>query len=79
MVAARAAKRHAALELTGNRVGYKLGVQLGFAHLDNVQHDIFLGQQLQLGAQLIDFGAFSADDNTRSRRVDVHGHLFRRA
>src|SRR5208283_1062820 len=65
-----AAERHAALELLRDRFGDQLGVELGLADLDDVDHDVAVGQRRNLAAQLLDVGDLLADDDARPRRVD---------
>src|SRR5262249_7889086 len=65
-----AAERDAALELLGDRFGDQLGIELGLPDLDDVDHDVRLGELRHLAAQLLDIGALLADDDARPRRLD---------
>src|SRR5690606_1833075 len=66
-----AAERHPALELLRDRLGDERGVDLGLAHLDDVQVNLGGGQPRKLAAQLLDIGALLANQNARTRRM--HG------
>src|SRR5262249_31766883 len=68
----RAAERHAALELLGDRFGDQGRVELRLADLDDVDDDVGGGDVGNALAQLVDVGALLADDHTRTRRVDRH-------
>src|SRR5271165_5446485 len=71
----RAAERHAALELLGDRIRDQGRVDFGLAHLDDVDRD-FRGRQLRhLLAQLVDVGALLADDDAGAGRVDIDPRL----
>src|SRR5690606_36940764 len=66
----RAAERNPALELLGDRFGHQSGIELGLAHLDDVQVQFRSGHRGKLLAQRLDIRAFLADDDARPRRVD---------
>ena len=70
-----AAERHAALELLGDRVGHERGVDLGLAHLDDVDDDFGGGQLADHLAELVDVGALLADHHARTGGVDRHAAL----
>src|SRR5688572_13074143 len=65
-----AAECDAALELLRNRFSDQLGIELGFADLDDVDDDVALGEFGDALAQLLDVGALLADHHARPRRVD---------
>ena len=72
-------KRHAPLELLGDVLGDQRGVDLGLAHLDDVEVQLRLGELRQLLAQHLDVGALLADDHARTGGVDRHPALAVRA
>ena len=74
-----ATERDAALELLGDRIGDQRGVDLGLAHLDDVDRHIGLGQLHHRLAQLLDIGALLADHHARTSRVDGDAALLVRA
>src|SRR6185369_8084738 len=55
------AEGDAALELLGDRFRHQLRVELGLPDLDDVDHDVGLGELGHLLAQLLDIGALLAD------------------
>ena len=67
-----AAEGHAALELLGDRLGDQRRIDLGLAHLDDVEMHFRLRKARELAAQLLDVGALLADQDARTR--GVHGH-----
>src|SRR5690606_25466757 len=71
----RTAERDTPLELLGNRLRHQRGVDLGLAHLDDVEMRFSLGQLGQLAPQALDVGALLADDQTRTRGVNGHPAL----
>ena len=74
-----AAERHAALELLGDRLRDQMRVDLGLAHLDDVDVHLRLRHRGDLLAELLDVGALLADDDARARRVDGDAALLVRA
>src|SRR5262249_45914515 len=74
-----AAERDATLELLGDRFGDQGRVELGFADLDDVEHDVGRGDVGDLLAQLVDVGALLADHYARTRRMDGGAALVVRA
>src|SRR3954447_1761749 len=66
----RAAEGDAALELVGDALRDKLGVDLGLADLNNVEADFRARHLLQLALQLFDVGALLADDHAGARSID---------
>src|SRR6202011_148438 len=66
----RPAKRDAPFELLRDAVGDQLGLDLGFADLDDVEADLALGQLRDVGAQFLDVGAFLADHDPWPRRME---------
>jgi hypothetical protein len=48
-----------------------VGVDLGLAHLEDVDEDLLAGHVLEALHQLVDLGALLADDDPRARGVDV--------
>jgi hypothetical protein len=66
----RAAERHAALQLLGDAFGHQGGVQLGLAHLDDVEVQLAVGHRGELLAQHLDLRALAADDDTGTRGMD---------
>jgi hypothetical protein len=67
----RAAERDAALELLGDVLGDELRVDLGLAHLLDVQEHLGLGEASALLLELLDAGAALADDDAGARGEDV--------
>src|ERR1700716_1742513 len=70
-----AAERDAALELLRDRFGDQRGVELRLADFDDVDDDVGsrdIGNPL---AQLVDVGAFLADHDAGTRRMDRHAAL----
>ena len=57
----------------------ELGVGLGLADLLDVQEDLVLRERLNFLLQLLDAGAALADDDARTRGVDVDLRLVRGA
>jgi hypothetical protein len=51
------------------------GVQLGLAHLDDVEVQLAVGHRGELLAQHLDVRALLADDDTGTRGVDRHAAL----
>src|ERR1041384_4523248 len=74
----RAAKRDASLELQRDVLRHELRVEVGPAHLDDVQINFPLRQPRQLFLQLLDLGALLADNDAGTRRVDINLRLGRR-
>jgi hypothetical protein len=70
-----AAEGDPALQLLGDVLGHQLRVDLGLAHLDDVQVDVALGHGGDVGAQLLDVGALLADHHARTGGVDRHPAL----
>src|ERR1700735_5095452 len=64
------AERHAAFELLGDVLGHQLGVDFGFAYLDDVEMHLVGGEFLDVGLQLFDIGALLADHYAGTGRVD---------
>ena len=71
-LAHRAAERHAVAQLLGDTLGHQLCLALGVLHLEDVQLNLLAGQLLQVGADAVGLGAAAADDDARTRGVDVH-------
>src|SRR5215211_5618507 len=65
-----AAEGDPALELLGDRLGDERRVDLGLAHLDDVDRHVGVGHLADELAQLLDVGALLADDDAGPRRVD---------
>ena len=61
----RAAEGNTAFELKGDVLGNELGVGLGMFDLDDVDVNFFAGHLAELFFELVDFGAFAADDDAR--------------
>ena len=74
-----AAEGDAALELRRDVLGDQLRVGLGLADLDDVEEDLVLGERLDFLLQRLDAGAALADDDARTRGVDVDLRLVRGA
>jgi|SRR5579883_3369430 hypothetical protein len=72
-----AAERDTLLQLFRDTAAHQISIQLRLANLHDVQTDTFLGQVLQLSTQFINFGAATANYNTRLGRVNRHRHLIR--
>src|SRR3954454_21423609 len=64
------AERDAALELVGDALRDKLGVNLGLADFDDVEAHFGARHLLQLALQLLDVRALLADDDTGARGID---------
>src|SRR6185369_3579984 len=67
----RAAEADPAGQLLGNALGNQLRVRLGVLHLEDVQLHLLAGELLQLGADPVGLGTLAADDDARTRGVDV--------
>src|SRR3954451_16968362 len=74
-----AAEGDPALELLGDRLGDERRVDLGLAHLDDVDRHVGVGHLADELAQLLDVGALLADDDAGPRRVDRDAALLVRA
>src|SRR3954447_12032323 len=61
-------------ELLGNALGDELGVGLGVLHLEDVELHLLAGELLQLTADAVGLRAATADDDARTRGVDVDAH-----
>src|SRR5688572_4546778 len=72
-------ERHALLELHGHRLGDQLRLELRLLDLLDVDEDLPVGALLDLLLQLVDFRALAADDDARTRGVDVDLQVVRRA
>src|ERR1700676_3414193 len=70
-----APKGDTALELLRDRFSHQLRVELRLPDLDDVDHDIGIGELGDLLAQLLDVGALLADHHARPRRLDGHAAL----
>src|SRR5208282_458347 len=69
----RAAKRDAALELERDILGHQLRIEVGAAHLVDIDKRVApLHQLLDINLQLVDFRALLADHDTGARRVNVY-------
>src|SRR5215813_1009980 len=73
-----AAEGHAALKLLRDRFGDQLGIELRLADLDDVDHDVGFRKLGDLLAQLLDVGAFLADDDARPRGLNGDAALLMR-
>ena len=73
-IALRIARRncHAAGELLGHALGDQLRVDLGVLDLEDVELHLLAGELLELAADAVGLGAAAADDDARTRGVDVH-------
>src|SRR5438874_9116254 len=69
----------APLQLRGDVLRHQLGIELRTLNLLDIDVDLTVDQLLQLITQLVHFGALAADDDSRTRGVDVDAHLVRRA
>ena len=58
-------------QLLGDGLGHQLSVDLGVLDLEDVQLDLLAGQLLQVAADTVGLGAAAADDDARTRGVDV--------
>src|SRR4051794_318931 len=74
----RAAERDTALQLRGDVLGDELRIELRTLDLLNVDVHLAVDHLLKLVAKLVDFSALAADDDSRTRGVDVDAHLVRR-
>src|SRR3954468_14158034 len=70
-LAHRAAERHPAGQLLGDALRDELSVDLGVAHLEDVELHLLAGELLELGPDAVRLGATAADDDARPRGVDV--------
>src|SRR5262245_14420483 len=75
----RTPERHAALQLLGDGLGHQRRVDLGLAHLDDVEVNLRGGELGQLGPHLLDVGALLADQHAWPSRVHRHPALLVRA
>src|SRR2546421_307614 len=73
----RAAKRHAVLQLLGDRLGDQLGVELRALDLLDVDLDRLTGELVELAAQGVDLGPGLADHDPGARGGDVDLDLAR--
>src|SRR5690606_3277746 len=69
------AEGDAPLKLLGDALSHQSRINLGLAHLDDVQVHLGRRQLRQISAHLLDVGALLADQNTRPSRVDRHTAL----
>ena len=67
------------VELLGDAFGHQRRVDLGLAHLDDVDDDFAVGELGDRLADLVDVRALLADDDARARGVDRDARLLRRA
>src|SRR5690606_5855910 len=67
-----ATERDAARELLGDALRDELRVRLGVLHLEDVELHLLARELLELAADAVGLGATAADDDARTRRVDVH-------
>src|SRR5262245_584832 len=74
-----APKRPAPLELQGDVLGHQLRVQVGAAHLMNVEVDLPAGQFGELALELLDFRPLLPDHDTGPGGIDVDLLLIGRA
>ena len=65
-------ERDPALELTGDRNGDQLCIQLGTLDLLDIDVDLAARRLAQVVSQLVDFGALATDDDARARGIDRH-------
>src|SRR5205085_11060536 len=75
----RTAERNAALQLLRDRLGDELRVELRLADLEDVDHDVAVGELRNHLAQLLDVGALLADHHAGAGRMDRHAALLVRA
>src|SRR6185312_9002994 len=66
-----APERHPAGELLGDALRDELGVDLGVAHLEDVELHLLARELLELGPDAVGLGAAAADDDARAGGVDV--------
>src|SRR5919106_822609 len=78
-LAHRATERHALFELHGHRLGNQLRFELRLLDLLDVDEDLAVRPLLDLLLQLVDFGPLAADDDARTRGVDIDLQLVGRA
>src|SRR5438445_2132957 len=71
----RAAKGHALFKLQRDGFGDELGIELGAVHFLNVDVHFALGALLHFLLELVDFRAFTADDDAGTRGVNAHDQL----
>src|SRR6266853_3105930 len=67
-----AAEGDPALKLLGDRIGNEDRVDLGLAHLDNIDEHFGLRHIRNYLADLVDVGALFADDDAWACRMDRH-------
>ena len=61
-------------QLLGDTLCHQLRLGLGVLDLEDVQLNLLAGQLLELGADAVGFGAAAADDDARTRGVDIHAN-----
>jgi hypothetical protein len=61
---------HTPLKLLRDRFGDELGIELGFADLDDVDDDVAISERRYFPAQFLDVGALLADDDTGPCRMN---------
>ena len=65
-----AAEADALLELEGDVLGNELSVELRLVDLEDIDEDLAAGALLDVGLELVDLGAFAADDDAWTRSAD---------
>src|SRR5262249_380887 len=70
-----ATKADALFKLQCDRFRDQLRIELGLVHLHDVNEDITIGALLQLALQLVNLGAFAADDDAGSCCFDDDAQL----
>src|SRR5205814_2530076 len=73
-----AAEADALLELQRDVLRHELGIELRLVHFLDVDEDLTRGPLLQFELELVDLGAFAADDDARARRLDDDAQLVAR-
>src|SRR4029077_7256532 len=70
-----AAEGHAFFELQGDGFGDQRGIELRTVHFLDVDMHFALGAFLDFALELVDFGAFAPDDDSRARGKEAHDQL----
>ena len=68
-----------ARELLGDALGDQLELDLGVLDLEDVELDLLARELLELAADAVGLGATTADDDARTRGVDVDANTVARA
>src|SRR6266702_1791778 len=77
-LAHRAAEANALFQLQRNRLCYELSVEFRLVDFQNIHEHVAIGPLLQIGLELVDLGAFAANDDARTSRANDDPQLVAR-